>query len=391
MRSSSDKINIAASAQKLDVDHRISLRIYYRIADNILRQADIFRSEKNIIDLYVMLLRFSSLVSETIPRHRDYGSSLPSKKVYLKKKLLNALSELEDLKPVVQQKINELDRKHTQQANGLGYRHQNDSLEWPYVKKQSYNVTKSVGPAARDLAYQGPRTQQILLSRPVDDQLRRLSLNFVRPTAETLSRHSIFGPNGLSGQWQPPKSDAVVRYPSSIDLSPIKIPSLAHPLENGLKLKNDNSNSETDSLQQSLDCGISVEQDCTKTEPERPCLESSLNLNNDGQVQHVEEPAMITFETVETPVHTNLIRQPSPPPILAEVQDLIPAMTSQVTEAEYKMENPVADEILRAEAPLQLHISTVLMENFMKLAKSNTDKNLETCGILAGSLVSSEN
>jgi hypothetical protein len=29
-----------------------------------------------------------------------------------------------------------------------------------------------------------------------------------------------------------------------------------------------------------------------------------------------------------------------------------------------------------------------MMGSFMKLAKSNTDKNLETCGILAGSLVS---
>ena len=41
MRSSSStsgEINIAMSAQKLDVDNRISLRFYYRIADNILRQ-----------------------------------------------------------------------------------------------------------------------------------------------------------------------------------------------------------------------------------------------------------------------------------------------------------------------------------------------------------------
>jgi hypothetical protein len=29
-----------------------------------------------------------------------------------------------------------------------------------------------------------------------------------------------------------------------------------------------------------------------------------------------------------------------------------------------------------------------MMGSFMKLAKSNTNKNLETCGILAGSLVS---
>jgi len=32
--------------------------------------------------------------------------------------------------------------------------------------------------------------------------------------------------------------------------------------------------------------------------------------------------------------------------------------------------------------------STALMESFMKLAKSNTKKNLETCGVLAGLLVS---
>lgn len=35
--------------------------------------------------------------------------------------------------------------------------------------------------------------------------------------------------------------------------------------------------------------------------------------------------------------------------------------------------------------PLQ---SITLMDNFMKLAQSNTDKNLETYGVLAGSLVS---
>lgn len=37
--------------------------------------------------------------------------------------------------------------------------------------------------------------------------------------------------------------------------------------------------------------------------------------------------------------------------------------------------------------PLVSMQSTALMDSFMKLAKSNTDKNLETCGVLAGSLV----
>uniref|UniRef100_M1A450 Amsh n=2 Tax=Solanum TaxID=4107 RepID=M1A450_SOLTU len=58
-RSSSGQINIAARTKKLDVDNRIALKIYYRIADNVLKQADIFRAEGDVIDLYVMLLRFS--------------------------------------------------------------------------------------------------------------------------------------------------------------------------------------------------------------------------------------------------------------------------------------------------------------------------------------------
>ncbi|GLU12996.1 hypothetical protein SLE2022_296460 [Rubroshorea leprosula] len=85
MRSSSQRINITARAQRLDVHNQITLQYYYRIANNILRHADIFREEKNIIDLYIMLLRFSSLVSETIPCHQDYGLTVQSKKVYLKK------------------------------------------------------------------------------------------------------------------------------------------------------------------------------------------------------------------------------------------------------------------------------------------------------------------
>lgn len=32
------------------------------------------------------------------------------------------------------------------------------------------------------------------------------SINLLRPKEETLSRHSILGPNGLHGRWQPPSS-----------------------------------------------------------------------------------------------------------------------------------------------------------------------------------------
>ncbi|GLT42160.1 hypothetical protein SLA2020_161780 [Shorea laevis] len=362
MRSSSGRINMAASAQRLDVDNQISLRYYYRIAVNILRQADIFREEKNIIDLYIMLLRFSSLVSETIPRHRDYGLTVQSKKVYLKKRLLNAMNELEVLKPAVQQKINELNKLQS---------YQNNSLEWPAVKNPTltnHNMTKAIGLTSHVHGYYGSKTQQFSHSRPVGEQFRRMTLNFPRPKEETLSKHSILGPNGRHRQWEPPKSDIRVQYPSNIDLIPVEIPSLQKSLENGLSMKNHYCNSK----------------------PKVSSVELVVNLNDNsesGKKCHVEElRPMISFEESQTPVQINITRQPSPPPVLAEVQDLVPAVSPEVTKAECRIENLSADNFVNYESPLELHISTTMMENFMKLAKSNTDKNLETCGILAGSL-----
>ncbi|KAK7358275.1 hypothetical protein VNO77_00201 [Canavalia gladiata] len=368
MTCSSETINIAASTQKLDVDNRIALRFYYRISDNILKQAEIFRAEKNIVDLYIMLLRFSSLVSETIPCHRDYGTSPKSKKEALRKKLLNSVIELEKLKPLVQEKINEFNSRQASQHNGRNKCHSNNLMDFSPVKKQtfaSYDQVKAIRPTTGEFVYQGSRGQQFSCVRPVEENMRRLSLTLPLPREETLSRHSILGPNGLKGQWRPPASDKGVRYPTIIDLSPNEIPSLQQPLEDGSLNKKDNSISEQHNSH----------------------LESTLTQSEDCQAQQADEaPSLISFEATEIPAQIEVIRQPSPPPVLAEVQDLVPAVSPYVNEEGCKAETPTSDSFVRAETPLQLHISTSMMESFMKLAKSNTDKNLETCGILAGLL-----
>lgn len=371
MKSSSERINIAATAQRLDVDNRISLRYYYRISDNILKQASIFREEKNIIDLYVMLLRYSSLVSETIPCHRDYRSSAKSKKDYLRKGLLNAVNELEELKPAVKHKIDELNRKHAYQSNGWTQNIQRDSLEWPSLRKQTlivHGVTKPARSAMREPTYQNSRAQQLSYPSPLEDRFRKLSLR-PRPKDETLTRHSILGPNGLHGQWQPPTADKGIRYPSVTDLSPIEILS-QHPVQKELTVNKDNEDNK----------------DGSHLQEERLPLESTPTQSSEDNRMSQADDSLISFEEIETPARVEIIRQPSPPPVLAEVQDLIPTVSPQVSEVECGVDVLSADESIRAESPLQLHISTTLMENFMKMAKSNTDRNLETCGVLAGSL-----
>ncbi|KAF6156997.1 hypothetical protein GIB67_039758 [Kingdonia uniflora] len=103
-------IDINAMARKVDVDNRIHLHYYYRIADNLLKQACIYREEKNLVDLYLILLRFSSLVSETIPLHRDYQVLLPKHRSIYKKKLWDVIKELESLKSNVHHQVDELNK-----------------------------------------------------------------------------------------------------------------------------------------------------------------------------------------------------------------------------------------------------------------------------------------
>ncbi|GAB4839540.1 hypothetical protein Ancab_029066 [Ancistrocladus abbreviatus] len=364
MRSSSGRINIAASAQKLDVDNRICLSTYYRIADTVFRQAEIFRNEKNVIDLYIMLLRFSSLISETIPRHRDYSGSSQSKKNSLRKQLLNALNELEELKPAVMLKIEELARKHAYQINGWSHMNTNDSL---IERNPSQNLPLSNSKFAKvsgTAIYEALKMQPQLCARPLDEQVHKLSIRIPRPKEETLSRHSILGPNGLHGQWQPPVSMKGVQYPCSIDATPVEIPRL-HQAVNDIPV---------------------ITKDLGNSECEKSSLESTPLQIDDTLKPHANEPdSMISFETLEISNEV-IVKQPSPPPILAEVKDLIPEMALQATELQDVMDCPLSDDLPPPETPMELHISTTMMDTFLRVAKSNTVKNLETCGVLAGSL-----
>ncbi|KAI0502534.1 hypothetical protein KFK09_017487 [Dendrobium nobile] len=364
-------INIAASAPKLDADNRISLRNYYRIANNLIKQADIYREEKNLIDLYVMLLRFSSLITETIPYHRDYHVSLQGERIIFKKKLLHVITELEALKPDVQQRLEELNRKSRSQVSRWDRKHQNNSinnsLEWPSIKKQ--NLKSDSRQVYRVIGQNGvsrfPSGQQDVLpqSKPKGDWISNLSFTTLRPKEETLSRHSILGPNGLSGHWLPPNIGQLVQYPSNVDLSPIEIPSLPQPTKLDDPAMKDNGTSHQDNTM----------------------LAEVLSLHDGGASFHAEQPSsMINFDAIEVPAKMDLIRDPSPPPVRAEVEELV-TMTSQLSNS-LEQTSLSTNELVRSESPLEVHISTSLMESFLRVAKSNTDKHIETCGVIAGLL-----
>eukprot|EP01018_Ginkgo_biloba_P023547 Gb_28139 [translate_table: standard] len=88
-----------AATTRLDAHNQPPLSYCYRIADNLLEQARLYREEKNVIDLYIILLRFSSLVSKIIPQHQDYPSFVTKEKFGYLKRLREVVTELDALKP----------------------------------------------------------------------------------------------------------------------------------------------------------------------------------------------------------------------------------------------------------------------------------------------------
>lgn len=114
-------------------------------------------------------------------------------------------------------------------------------------------------------------------------------------------------------------------------------------------------------------------------EPERPIVESSSTTSSENiQKNYTEElSSMISFEEPESVDDNNFIRQPSPPPVLAEVHDLAPALCPEAREAECKIENPLPDESLRSESPLELHIVSLLyLSSLCYYSNVNTHTNI---------------
>ncbi|KAH0993030.1 hypothetical protein GBA52_004513 [Prunus armeniaca] len=368
------KININSMARKVEIDNRYPLRFYFRIADNLLKQASIYREEKNIVDLYVILLRFSSLVSETIPCHRDYQTFPPKERSMYRKKLLNVLDELESLKPEAQRLVNKLNEAQAvsqlpqlECLEGTSYGLGTPSLEWPPVNNNSLSINirqPSSLTSQSSWKYNNDYSRVSTNTSQIDKQFQKLSLNIPLPNKETLSRHSFLGPNGLQGQWLGPTAKVKVQYPSSTDLIPTENSGMNQVVQNDIVAVKDGDQGGIKSTMESvlsLDDGVWP----------RPAQELGPSLINEIR----EDP----FELV--------INQPSPPPVLARVQpEYTPIPPSKVADPRPGPAKPSVDGMPSSNSYQHLHVPVKLMDDFLRLARMNTEKNLETCGILAGSL-----
>ncbi|RID79173.1 hypothetical protein BRARA_A01935 [Brassica rapa] len=280
------KIDLNKVARKIEVNNHISL-------------ASIYREEKNVVDLYIMLLRYSSLISENVPLHQDYQASLSQARLRSRKRLRYVINELESLKPEFDRQVDELNREDDE-LHRVG-------SDFPVVSYSSDSTTSQPSSTYNNsLTSSSNRT-------PIDQQFQKLSSDFLPPNQATLSRHSFLGPNGLKSQWVAP-SRIKVQYP------------------------------------------------------------------NDGRWQRHFEAVTSQFfsDATEDPFQFVGMKQPTPP--FAQI------CPSKVADPRPEPALPSLEEKEGSSAYQHLHVPVRIMEDFLRLARSNTKRNLETCGVLAGSL-----
>ncbi|XP_022682865.1 AMSH-like ubiquitin thioesterase 3 isoform X1 [Setaria italica] len=373
-------VSIESLARPVAVDHRISIQYYFRIADNLLRQADVYREENNLLDLYIILLRYSSLLLETIPKHHDYNAFKAREKEFLKKgphnsqKLRSVLNELESLKPVVQQQFSNRNCGGAEEPNGVNGTYAASSgmeqyIPSPYMPKVHKSLdgifhrlhqSLAGGPTGllqKSFSSSKHQTTSLQNVQP-ERQLIKPYSTLPYPKEETLSRHSILGPNGLHGQWAGPVTGIRIEYPRNPELTQTDISSLVPSILN----------------QDSLHGPITVSQD------KNDDMLSVLSLDDGRWSLPVEEPASVS-PGLEAEFSQLNIRQPSPFPVLAQVHsERGPIPPSRVADPRPGL------AISDTGCYQNLHVPVALMECFLRVAEANTTKNLETCGILAGSL-----
>ncbi|CAL4976151.1 unnamed protein product [Urochloa decumbens] len=354
-------VSIESLSRPVAVDHRISIQHYFRIADNLRRQADVYREENNLLDLYIILLRYSSLLIETIPKHHDYNSFRAREKEFLKKgphnsqKLRSVVNELESLKPVVHQQFANRNSEGVEEPNGLHGTRMEQYIPSPYMPK---SLAGSPTGLRQKLLSSSKHQAAPLQNVQPERQLIKQYSTLPYPKEETLSRHSILGPNGLHGQWAGPVTGIRIEYPRNSELTQTDISSLVPSISN----------------QDSLHGPITVSRD------KNDDMLSVLSLDDDRWSLPVEELASVPTG-LEAEFSQLNIRQPSPPPVLAQVHsEHGPIPPSKVADPRPGLATSDTGRYQN------LHVPVALMECFLRVAEANTAKNLETCGILAGTL-----
>ncbi|KFY27497.1 hypothetical protein V493_03453 [Pseudogymnoascus sp. VKM F-4281 (FW-2241)] len=357
---------IAARAQDFEYNPYIRLRVWLRTAELLLREAEIYEDEGNIQQAYMLLMRFVTLVAEKLSAHPD--SKDPANRRALKsmiKCIPDAVDRLEILKPriVARYEAWQTDNEGRDKAaaglwDGRGFASKRYAETDPAIagRAKTLEASEHSGLAIK-LAHKEIRRR---------DDVRRI-------TRRDSERDQVRYEGGDDG----------VDLQRRMEDTRRKMDSRDKDTEEGARKK------------------------LTKLHPSASEPSSSTPRSSEYKYPLISKSKPFTYEEMTAQSERNFGRESAPPIPSKQLirtgipfESSAPARPAKLLEEEppSSTPSPVDDPsaytfkpsaYLENGSPLRtLFLPNMLRESFLSIARPNTEANLETCGILCGTLIS---
>ncbi|PBP17335.1 endosome-associated ubiquitin isopeptidase (AmsH) [Diplocarpon rosae] len=368
---------ISARAQDFEFNPWIALKHWLRTADTLLREAQVYEQEENDQQAYLLFMRYATLVTEKLPLHP--AAKDPENRQGLKSVRHNlpvVLDTLEVLKPRITARYNAWEAAIGQRREAnimLGHNRTRSNVAAasdPAVAgntttlaaadnsqlavKLAHKETRRRDAAKRATRQAGVSAQEeqerrtaglwddwesaLSIDRSKDDALVQRDMEASRRRLE--ATHEL--PEGVQRNFSRPRPAAIM--PSRNGNSQYRYPSItgSQPLSNGGRYETRSASPLMPSPPQ---------------KPPKESVKSSLH--------ELELPPRPEKSTLDP-------RQPDPATLLAKKNYTF---------------RPSA--YLESGEPLRtVFLPPTLRHEFLKIAEANTRRNLETCGMLCGNLIS---
>ncbi|KAB8260244.1 hypothetical protein BDV32DRAFT_49683 [Aspergillus pseudonomiae] len=392
--------DIAREAQNYEYNPSIPLRFWLRTATNLLREAGIYEREGDDEQAYCLLFRHAQLVLENLAKHSEAKNEQNRKALMEANKDVNRnLKKLEILRP----RINKRYKRYTELMNDRQARSPSLGTNQTGPNQQQPQHPALVGVATpleagenRDLAVKLARTE---INRRATAR-RTVRQAGIAPKEEQRRR-----PAGIWGDWESAldKKGTDTDNDLSRRIQDVRI-NMDHAHDA------DRQKKATESTARPLTPGSVSSTYKYPTVPRQKALDIAPSVTNGARDATMSLPAAPMRPPKERfePLQPVVLDGPSPPPRPDKISavPLTSAAQTQAPAPPAKVK-PVADggdgrsnldpssftfkpaAYLENGTPLRtVFLPPELRSTFLSLAASNTRRNLETCGILCGTLIS---
>ncbi|OBT84568.1 hypothetical protein VE02_06789 [Pseudogymnoascus sp. 03VT05] len=360
---------IAARAQNFEYNPYIKLKVWLRTAELLLREAQIYEDEGNIQQAYMLLMRFVTLVADKLSAHPDIKE--PANKRALKlmiKSIPDAVDRLEILKPRI------VDRYEAWKTEHEG---RNEPAAELWDGKGLGSIRRPSKYAEADPAIAG--------------RAKTLEASEHSGLAVKLAHKEIRRRDDIRRTTRQGENRDQMGYEAGDDSA-----DLQRRMED-TRRKMDSRDRDTDGTRKKL----------TKLHPSASEPSSSAPRSSEYRYPSIAKSRPFKYEDKPAEIERNFGRESAPP---------IPSKQVIKTTISYESPAPLRPAKLLKEAPPSstpspvddpsaytfkpsaylengsplrtLFLPTTLRESFLSVARPNTQANLETCGILCGTLIS---